>query len=157
MPRWCDNGPVALDFAVTCGLRGDQLHHSANDHTHALTECEDFKKNYLSTAQQCELQGLQFTPMAVDAHGGGWGAAAKEAFKIIAREHANQTGTSASMATSRLAQRISITLEWENAHAILRRLSSIGEDADVLVNSAAWREDREDTEEPSGDGLMSFQ
>ena len=95
--------------------------------------------------------------MVADAHGGGWGPAAKDAFKIIAREHANQTGTSASRATSELAQRISITLERENARAILRRLGSIGEDADVLVSSAAWREDREDTEEPSGDVLMSFQ
>ena len=92
--------------------------------------------------------------MVVDAHGGGWGPAAKDAFKIIAREHANQTGTSASMAISELAQRISIILERENARAILRRLGPIEEDADVLVNSAAWRED---TEEPSEDVLMSFQ
>ena len=90
----------------------------------------------------------------MDAHGGSWGPAAKEAFKIIAREHANQTGTSASMATSELAQRISITLERENARAILRRLGPMEEDVDVLVNSAAWRED---TEEPWEDVPMSFQ
>ena len=58
------------------------------------------------------------------------------------------------MATSELAQRISITLERENARAILRRLGPMEEDVDVLVNSAAWRED---TEEPSEDVLMSFQ
>ena len=154
MPHWCDNGPVALDFAVTCGLRSDHLHHSAIDHTHALTEYEDFKRNYLATAQQCEQQGIQFTPMVVDAHGGGWGPAAKEVFKIIARAHANQTGTSISMASSEIAQRISITLERENARAILRRLGPMEEDADVLANSAAWRED---IEEPSEDVLMSFQ
>ena len=147
MPRWCDNGPVALDLAVACGLRRDRRHHSANDHTHALTEYEDFKRNYLSAAKQCGQQGLQFTPMVVDAHGGGWGLAAKEAFKIIAREHANH-------GHFELAQRISITLERENARAILRRLGSMGEFADVLVNSAAWRED---TEEPSGHVFMSFQ
>ena len=154
MPRRYDNGPVALDFAVTSGLRSDHLHHSAVDHTHALTEYEDFKRNYLSTAQQCQQQGLQFTQMVVDAHGGGWGPAAKEAFKTIAREHANQTGTSVSMATSELAQRISITLERESARAILRRLGPMREDADVFANSAAWREDME---EPSEDVLMSFQ
>ena len=95
--------------------------------------------------------------MVVDAHGGGWGPVAKEAFKTIARAYANQTGTSASIATSELAQRISITLERENARAILRRLGPMEEDADVFANSAAWREDMEDIEEPSGDVLMSFQ
>jgi len=153
MPRWGDGGPVALDFAVTCGLRADVLHHSATDHTRALVNYENFKRDYLSTAQQCEQQGLQFIPMVAEAHGGSWGAAAKETFKAISREYSNQAGVTISQASSELAQRISITLARENARAILRRLASADE-PHSSVNAAAWEEDMDD---PLEDIVMSFQ
>mgnify|MGYP001271299192 CR=1 FL=1 len=94
--------------------------------------------------------------MVVDAHGGGWGPAAKEAFKTIAREHANQTGTSVSMATSELAQRISITLERENARAILRRLTPVGP-LDPGCNAAAWIDDLTDLDDTVNVVMSSFQ
>ena len=140
MPHWCDGGPVALDFAVTCGMRPNELLHSAIDHSHALVEYEHFKREHMSTAQQCKQQGLQFTPMVVEGHGGSWGPAAKEAFKNIAREYSNQTGISLSKASSELSQRIATTLERENARAILRRLASTVESGS-WANSAAWCDD----------------
>ena len=155
MPRWGDGGAVALDFAVTCGLRATELYHSATDPSHSLVEYENFKREYLSTAQQCEQQHLQFTPMVVEAHGGSWGPAAKETFKAIARAFADQSGTPVCVASAELAQRISITLERENARAILRRLV-VAEESRCMINSAAWDDD-EDIEDPSGDALMSFQ
>ena len=140
MPRWGDGGPVAFDFAVTSGLRADELQHSATDPSHCVTEYERFKCDYLSTEQQCQQQGLQFMPMVVESHGGSWGPAAKEAFKAIARENANQTGVTLSHAVSDLTQRISTTLERENARAISRRLASPDE-RHSNINADAWRDD----------------
>ena len=140
MPRWGDGGPAALDFAVTSGLRADELHHSATDHSHCIAEYESFKRSYLSTEQQCQEQGLQFIPMVLEAHGGSWGSAAKDVLKTIAREYANQTGVTLSQAVSDLTQRISTTLERENARAILRRLAS-SEERRSSINADAWRDD----------------
>ena len=78
--------------------------------------------------------------MVLEAHGGSWGPAAKEVLKTIAREYANQTGVTLSQAVSELTQRISTTLERENARAILRRLAS-SEERRSSINADAWRDD----------------
>ena len=91
--------------------------------------------------------------MVAEAHGGSWGAAAKETFKAIGREYANQVGVTNSQAASELAQRISITLVRENARAVLRRLASADEPRSS-TNAAAWEEDIDD---PPEDVVMSFQ
>ena len=86
IPRWCDGGAAALDFAVTSGMRSTNLHRSAIDHTAAVVDYEASKRSYLSTASQCEQQGLQFLPVVVEGHGGTWGPTAKEVFKVLCRE-----------------------------------------------------------------------
>ena len=158
LPQWCDGGPAALDFAVTSGMRSADLHRSAIDHTAALVDYEAHKRNYLSTAVLCEQQGLQFLPMVVEGHGGSWGSIAKEAFKALCREHANHNGVTMSSSCSDFAQRMSITLERENARAILRRMTPV-ESHGSGCNAAAWMDDPvdHDIEDPSGDVLMSFQ
>ena len=140
MPTWCDGGPVAFDFAVTSGMKSTDLHRSAIDHTSTVVEYEATKRNYLSTATQCEERGLQFLPIVIEAHGGSWAPTAKEAFKVLCRENANFTGIDTSTASSDFAQRMSITLERENARAILRRLCTGGVH-EVGCNSAAWIDD----------------
>ena len=121
-------------------MSSTDLHRSAIDHTAAIVDYEAYKRNYLSTAALCEQQGLQFLPMVVEGHGGSWGSTAKDAFKALCREHASHNGVTMSSACSDFAQRMSTTLERENARAILRRMTPGGWD-DPGCNAAAWRED----------------
>ena len=53
---------MALDFAVTSGLRDDVIQATANDPAAPLTQYEDRKRNHLSTAQLCADEGMGFTP-----------------------------------------------------------------------------------------------
>ena len=121
-------------------MKTTDIHRSAIDHTTTVVEYENTKRNYLSTAAQCEERGLQFLPIVIEAHGGSWGPTAKEAFKVLCRENANFNGIDTSTASSDFAQRMSITLERENARAILRRLCTGGLH-EVGCNSAAWIDD----------------
>ena len=74
----CENGaPAAWDFAVTSGLRAGAAHEAAADPNQPVTAYEAHKRAHLGTAAQCHQQGLSFVPMAVEAHGGGGGPAAK--------------------------------------------------------------------------------
>ena len=137
LPGWMEDGPAALDFAVTSGLRADVLHASALDGGHSTEAYEDVKRLYLDTAAQCSAQGLQFVPLVVEAHGGGWGPSAVTLWKKLAKEYASASGIHNSVACSEIAQRLSTTLQRECARAISRRLSS-----DVVeeesCNAAAW-------------------
>ena len=145
-----------MDFAVTSGMSSADLHRSAIDHTAAIVDYEAYKRNYLSTAVLCEQQGLQFLPMVVEGHGGTLGATAKEAFKALCREHATHNGVDMSSSCSDFAQRMSITVERENARAILRRMTPVGLH-DTGCNAAAWSDDPMDQDD-SGDVVMySFQ
>ena len=92
--------------------------------------------------------------MVVEAHGGTWGATAKEAFKALCKEHANHNGVNLSLSCSDFAQRMSITLERENARAILRRMTPGGSD-DAGCNAAAWVDDPMD-QDVAGDVVMSI-
>ena len=121
-------------------MKSTDIHRSAIDHTATVVEYEATKRDYLSTAAQCEERGLQFLPIVIEAHGGSWGPTAKEAFKALCKEHANSIGVTTSTACSDFAQRMSITLERENARAILRRLCTGGLH-EVSCNSAAWFDD----------------
>ena len=91
--------------------------------------------------------------MVVEGHGGTWGATAKEAFKALCREHANHNGVNLSLSCSDFAQRMSITLERENARAILRRLTPVGSH-DSGCNAAAWIDDPMELDD-AGDVVMS--
>ena len=154
LPQWCDGGPAALDFAVTSGMTAADLHRSAIDHTAAIVDYEAYKRNYLSTAASCEQQGLQFLPMVVEGHGGTWGATAKDAFKALCRGHSSHNGVSMLSSCSDFAQRMSTTLERENARAILRRLTPVGP-LDPGCNAAAWIDEPMEHDD-AGDVVMSI-
>ena len=81
LPQWLENGPAAWDFAVTSGIRADEIHVSAVGAGHCTVAYEEVKRQYLDTASQCAQQGLQFVPMVVEAHGGGWGPSAAAVWK----------------------------------------------------------------------------
>ena len=156
LPRFWDGGAVALDFGVTSGLRVGELHTSALDCSRVTADYENFKRSHLSTADECEQRGLLFAPMIVEAHGGSWGLTARDVWKSICKAYADQNGCSQSFACSELAQRLSTTLERENARAILRRLTPVAE-TNGGYNAAAWTVDFDPPDDPSGDVEMVFQ
>ena len=139
IPRWENGAPAAWDFAVTSGLRAGAVHEAAADPNQPVTAYEAHKRAHVGTAAQCHQQGLSFVPMVVEAHGGGWGPAAKGVWRFLARAKAAQTGQDESATAQELAQRIDITLHQENARAILRRVPPTS-DARVDASPEAWDE-----------------
>ena len=123
IPRWRAGPPAAWDFAVTSGLRLDVLAASARDADEVLTKYEDFKCTYKDTKTLCQSQGMTFTPMIMEAVGGGWGKIARGVWSELAKSSALATGeleTTNSCAVM-FRQRLSMTLHRENARACLRR------------------------------------
>ena len=147
MPRWYLGGPAAFDFAVTSGLRADSVSQSARDGSSATTAYEAHKRSYLDTAAQCEEEGLTFIPMAMEAHGGSWGLAARRAWAQVAKAAAQLTGDPPAEIAERHLQRLSVILHRENARAIVRRSAGaiggsnqmIEEARTVLAAAAAER------------------
>ena len=114
-------GQEALDFAVTSGLRNDLYRAVAEDAGTVFAEYESFKRQYKSTDQLCHNQGLCFTPMVLEAHGGGWSPLVRGVVDWIAQKSAAVHNERPSAISLKVAQRISCTLQRENARAILRR------------------------------------
>ena len=121
LPRWHRGAPMALDFAVTSGLRSDSLTLSAVDGQSAATRYEDTKNEYLDTRRHCLSEGVGFTPMVVEACGGGWGPAANDFWWKLAKTTALATGERPAVVEGHLRQALGVTLHRENARAILKR------------------------------------
>ena len=124
-PRGLQGRAEALDFAVTSGLRADRYRQASENPTAVLAEYEAFKRAHKDTCQLCQAQGLQFTPYG---HRGArrsplvravldWVAAA-----LAASQHEAHSSVSL-----RIAQRMSCTLQRENARALVRRQMEPGE------------------------------
>jgi len=111
----------ALDFAVTSGLRSDRYRQAIENPTSVFSEYESYKKSYKQTEQMCREQGLRFTPMIIEAHGGGWSPSFRAVVDWIARGNAATHHKDQSAVSLRIAQRISCSLQRENARAVLRR------------------------------------
>ena len=125
IPRWRGGPAAAWDFAVTSGLRLEVMADSVRDPDAALTKYEDFKCSYQDTREQCQLQGITFVPMVMEAVGGGWGKVARGVWSELAKTSVLATGeleTEASCAIM-LRQRLSMILHRENARACLRRFA----------------------------------
>ena len=63
-------------------------------------------------------------PIVFEAHGGGWGTQARKSLGFIGHQQAAAGEMCPEGAPLRMAQRISCSLQRENARAILRRLAS---------------------------------
>ena len=71
--------------------------------------------------------------MVLEAHAGGWGKEARQVLDGLAKAIAATQPNSAESASLRIAQRLSITLQRENARAVLKRLAEhTHEDGDVV-------------------------
>jgi len=123
MRRGAQGNAQALDFAVTSGLRSDHYWQVLDDPGRVFADYEAFKRDYKQTDQICRDQGLLFTPMILEAHGGGWSPTCRGIVDWIARQIAAVTHKDQSVVSLRIAQRISCSLQRENARAIMRRFA----------------------------------
>ena len=82
---------------------------------------EEFKRSFKDTAQSCEAAGFVFTPMVLEAHGGGWSPLVRTAVDWVAKRQAARHNEDPSSVSLRIAQRISCSLVRDNARAILQR------------------------------------
>ena len=120
LPRWRRGTPVALDFAVTSGLR--DIPASLRDASSAVASYEDFKRNHLNTERLCIAEGFSFCPMVVEASGGAWGAAAAKIFNELAKTKSMISGEPAELLLNQLYQNLGIILHHENARSVLKRV-----------------------------------
>lgn len=98
-----------------------------------LAEYADYKRTYKDTQTKCQEQGIEFVPLVIEAHGGGWGAQLRQAVGFLAIQQKAAGEWCREGAPVRIAQRISTSLQRENARAVLRRLSATGQLAEGEV------------------------
>ena len=128
---WLPAGPAheseALDFACSSGLRAGLISRVALQAPIVFSEYEAFKKSFKDTEEQCQQQGFKFRPMIAEAHSGAWSASARALFDFITERLAASSSSNASkdLESLRFAQRLSITLQRENARAIARRSAEV--------------------------------
>ena len=79
------------------------------------------KRSHLDTEAQCAAGGLQFVPLVAEARG-GWAPGAQQAWTALAQAISTRTGEALSLETDRLHQALALTLQRENARAVLRRI-----------------------------------
>ena len=113
--------PLALDFAVTSGLREIKPTSSEADVNNLFAEYEQHKNSYKNTEQQCCDQGFRFHPLVFEAQAGGVSPQARALFDALAREAAASTREQPEALSLRLAQRMSCALQRETARAVIRR------------------------------------
>ena len=131
LPRGVNGSPMALDSAATSGMQTGLLRQSADEPSSAIVAYEERKREFRPEGQPdtihttetlCCQQGRTCVPMVGEAHGGGMGKQFRQVLDSIAKQTAAVTGLRSDVCSSLIAQRISITLQKENARAILRRL-----------------------------------
>ena len=131
-------GPVALDFAVTCPLQVALRRDASGRQLAAAMAYEAEKLEDRDTAQRCAAQGLKLIPMVTETFG-GWGPAAQGFFLSLAKASAERSGTDVSLATCQLYHSMGIRLQRANARAILSRIASTTTSCDYTALAATSR------------------
>lgn len=117
-------GPVALDFAVTCPLQQSMQLDASRRSLAAAMDYEAHKLEDRDTSQRCRALGVKLVPILAETLG-GWGPAAQEFFRVLARASAHAAGVGESTATNQLYQALGVRLQRANARAILTRIAAI--------------------------------
>ena len=136
VPRWRSGLPLAMDFAVTSGIRQGSARASVQDPSFAVTAYEDQKRNHLNTARLCSEEGLLFSPMVVEANGGMWGPAAQGVFSELAKTKSVFTGEPRDTILGQLYQSLDVVLQRENARSILKRMRAFQHEPHDLTDAA---------------------
>ena len=89
--------------------------------------------------------GASFRPLVLEACGGGWSSALRETVAWVATESramCGSAGSTPSVVSLKIAQRISCTLQRENARAVLRRspgpVDGSYDSTGDMVSGSAW-------------------
>ena len=93
---------------------------SAQDGSRSAADYEARKRPTTTPKPHAPLKGCSLVPLVAEACAGGWAPAATS-WKLLARAVAGRTGESVSVLTERLQQTLTLTLQRENARAVLRR------------------------------------
>ena len=118
---WGLSGPAAFDLAVTSGMRSGTLAATASAGGGPAADYEAKKRQHLQTQSLCSSQGIQFVPLVAEACGGGWAPAAQKTWRTLGSTLASCSGEPAAVEIDRLHQALALTLQRENARAVLRR------------------------------------
>jgi hypothetical protein len=104
-----------------------------------------FKDHYKNTKDHCESNGFRFCPMILEAHGGSWSLNMRRVLDFVGR-HQEMCGESGRISASlKIAQRLSVSLQRENARAVLKRLGEpSGEEAGPVDLGSLWEDDGPD-------------
>ena len=138
LPRWRQGTPLALDFAVTSGLRLSTIRATLHDATSATTTYEDYKNSYLNTQNTCIDEGLNFAPIVIEAVGGGLGPTATKVLYSLAKTRSSISGETTNTVLNHLLQNLGINLHRANARALLRRCAPVAFDAGPILATAAF-------------------
>ena len=82
------------------------------------------KRTHMHTQDLCASEGLQFVPLVAEASG-GWAPVARRTWQALGQMLAAKTGEAEAVEMEQLMQALAITLQRENARAILRRLGPV--------------------------------
>ena len=147
---WQLQGPSgsseAWDFTVGSGLSPHLLELSARSPEEVVSILEERKRLHLDTSRLCAESGFLFCPMVLEAHGGGWSVAFRKAMEWVSVTASSIGSENQTTVSLRAAQRISCSLQKENARAVLRRTveppgdvgDSVAQVAEV-VDASTWQ------------------
>ena len=103
-------------------MRAASLTDAADDGGRPAADYEARKRQHQQTQDQCTAAGLQFVPLVAEACAGGWAPAAVQTWRQLGKAVAARSGEPESTEVDRLLQALAVTLQRENARAVLRRL-----------------------------------
>ena len=135
LPRWRCGTPLALDFAVTSGLR--DIPASISDAASTVIKYEDFKRNHLSTERLCMEDGFAFAPIVAEACGGSWGPSATKILIELAKTKSLFSGESQDVVQTQLFQSLGVILHRENARAVVKRIFPSDSFSQDLLHAAS--------------------
>ena len=121
IPHGASGKGEAFDFAISSGMQSDLLHPVADTPELVFQRYEKMKRDFKNTEHACETAGFRFVPLVIEAHAGGWSPLIRAKVDWIAKTYAACHNEMAPAVSLRIAQRISCTLQRENARAILQR------------------------------------
>jgi hypothetical protein len=111
-------------------MRADRIKCQGEHVSNIFLDYEELKKRHQQTDEQCIRQGFAFEPLIIEAHGGGWSPTLRKVVDNIAVRQQALSDDGTVPASLRIAQRLSICLQAENARAVLKRLAGQEPEAD---------------------------
>ena len=113
----------AWDFAVTSGMQKDWIRKGPREAGNIFEFYEARKKEFDNTDDRCRQEQIMFIPLICEAHGGGWSPWLRKKPEEVSRAQWTDGTDGGATNSLRMAQRISVSLQGENARAVLRRLA----------------------------------